>query len=64
MSGDYVAGGVRYVVEISEDMRAWNPVSTLEISTLQDAEGWESATVLIQGPSQKGFVRIRTSSSN
>ena len=62
--GVYSAGGVRYVVEFSSDMRTWNPVSTQEISTTPGEDGWESATVLILGSSQKGFVRIRASSAN
>jgi len=64
LGGFYHSGAVRYIVEVSADLRQWNSAPTLEINTQPDSEGWEKATVRVRGPAQKGFVRIRTEAGN
>jgi hypothetical protein len=64
LGGIYQAAGVRYLVEVSSDLRHWSPAPTSEITTLPEVEGWEAATVLVRGPAHKGFVRLRTEPAN
>jgi hypothetical protein len=61
MSGRYVAAGLQYELQISNDLRIWMPVAVEEIGAVPAGEGLENATVKVLGAGPKAFLRLRIS---
>jgi hypothetical protein len=61
VNGSYVAGGIRYELQMSSDLRSWSPAAVTEVAKVSAGTGREHATVRVSSGSSKGFLRLKVS---